>query len=539
MRAAHPVVIVGLGPVGATLALLLARAGVQTLVVEREGEVHALSRAVALNDVALRVLQSAGLAAETGPSLHVAPVLRFASARGQPLLELPVTRSTHGHPAVAFFHQPELERRLRAALAREPTVHVLPEHELRDFEQHGDRVVATVVDRRARGALHVNASFVVGCDGARSVVRRLAGIRMRGYTSRRRWLVADVISPSPLGDNAFEFTCDPRRPTVSAPLPGGRHRFEFMLLPGETAEEMARPEAVRALIARRTSPAQADGLRVLRADAYAFHVRVADCWRRQRVFIAGDAAHLSPPFAGLGLSSGLRDADNLAWKLAAAVGGSASEELLSSYERERRSDAVRLIARAVALGTVVQTTRPPLAAIRDAGMRAVGGVPATRGWAARGGWKPPTAYRQGFIEPGRTPRRSRGVQIPQPTVRVAGTSERRLDDVLGHGFALVALGIDPRAHLDTASRHILNALPARIVCVGASRLGGAAPPDVITVEDATGMLREWLRRAEATLALVRPDRYAFAFFAPEETTEVLRGIAARIGIPVRSLPDGL
>ena len=188
MTSPGPVVIAGMGPVGATLAPMLARCGVPTVVLEREREVDPVSRAVALDDVALRVLQGGGVLSDPGISLIVNPVLRFTGAAGEPLIDVPTSRSARGQPSVAFFHQPDLDRRLRDELQRMPGAKVLLGDELANLRQRSDGVTLTVRDRATDREYELAASWLVGCDGARSAVRRLAGIRMRGYTSARRCL---------------------------------------------------------------------------------------------------------------------------------------------------------------------------------------------------------------------------------------------------------------------------------------------------------------------------------------------------------------
>ncbi len=520
-------VVVGLGPVGATLAALLGRAGIRTLVVERESDIQPLPRAVALDDVALRLLQRVGVTPETGPALVTGRVLRFASAQRRAMFDLPTRQSLHGHPSVAFFHQPELESRLREELDRQETVDVLLEHELDDFQPASRTVLIHGRNRRTGARFTCSCAWLVGCDGASSAVRRLAGIRLFGYTLRHRWLVVDTTGPPAVADRPFEFICDPRRPVVSVPLPGGRHRYEFMLLPGEETVAMHAPEQVRALLAQRLSAADLQEIEVLRASVYTLHARMAKRWRQQRVFLAGDAAHLSPPFAGLGLSSGLRDAGNLSWKLAMVVSEQASEALLDSYETERRSDAIKLIARSVLLGTVVQPTKPAVGMARDHALRTAAKVPAVRVWAAAGAWKPRVVYRRGFVHRA-AQGRARESQMPQPNVLLDDMSERRLDDVLGMRFALVGWRIDPEACLDDLSQEFLKGLRAVLIEVRGPSPAADRSSDVIAVRDLSGMLDEWFAQAGAPLALLRPDGYAYALFQPSEAPEVLRSVASAL-----------
>lgn len=522
-----PVAVVGLGPVGATLALLLARAGVPTIAIEREPDVFPLSRAVALDDEALRVLQAAGLGADQLPGLLTEQTVRFRSRLGAPLIELPPRVSPNGHPAIAFFHQPDLERALREELRRQTSVTLLLGHVLEGFRQHVDGVSLTVRDRRTGSRRVVDAKFLLGCDGGRSLVRRELGIRLRGMTFARRWLVVDTQRSGRTPAGPFEFVCDPARPTVAAPLPEARQRWEFMLLPGEEAAEMEQPAAVRALIGRFSAPRE---LEVLRATVYTFHARVAERWRDGRAFVVGDAAHLSPPFAGQGLSAGLRDAHNLAWKVAAVADGSASSGLLDTYETERRPRVTELIALAVLLGTIIQTRRRSLAAIRDAALRMVLGVPGVRSWLAGGGWKPPSRYRHGLVRKRWADRRVSGRQLPQPSVLWSSSEQRPLDDVLGCRFALIGLETDPSVALDAPSRAVVDALSIQLVHVSSTFGRTHAKNGVVSVRDPTGALQEWFKRAGGSLALVRPDRHVYAVFAPNETASTLRALASDVGL---------
>jgi len=527
-----PVAVVGLGPVGATLALLLARAGIATLAIDREEEILPLSRAVALDDEALRVLQAAGIAGARAPALLTRQTVRFRSRDGAPLLDLPPRLSMTGHPALAFFHQPELEGALRAELHRHPLVTLLLGHELEHFDQRTDGVTIRLRDRRSGTAFCREVPWLLACDGASSTVRRRLGIRLRGITSRRRWLVVDVQRPAGPDPAAFEFLCHPGRPTVGGALPGGRQRWEFMLLPGEDARAMVRPEVVRRLLARHPDTDADD---VLRAAVYTFHARVAERWRDGRVFLLGDAAHLSPPFAGQGLSAGLHDAHNLAWKIAVVVKGSAGPALLDTYATERRPHVAKLIALAVLLGLAVQTRRPRLAAIRDASLRALLRGRAVRAWAVGGGWKPPSRYDRGFVRTGRSLSAAEGAQIPQPEVAVEGALTQPLDDVLGPGFALVGLGTDPAAGLDARSRATLDALSVRLVHVafGCGSPTAADTCGVTRVRDLGGALERCLQDDGASLVLVRPDRHVYAALRTDELASAVAGLAAALSPPGR------
>jgi 3-(3-hydroxy-phenyl)propionate hydroxylase len=521
------VVVVGLGPVGATLALLLARAGVATIAIDRDPGVFPVSRAVALDDEALRVLQATGLEAPTPPRFLTQETVRFRSRHGTPLLDLPPRLSANGHPALAFFHQPDLERALRDELARQPNVTLLIGHELERFSQHSNGVVLTLRERASGSRRRLDASWLLGCDGAGSLVRRQLAIRLRGLTFARRWLVVDTLRPAGTVTAPFEFICDPARPTVVAPLPGGRQRWEFMVLPGEDPSRIERPAAVRRLLAQ-FADVDADAVQVLRSTVYTFHARIAERWRDGRVFLLGDAAHLTPPFAGQGLSAGLGDAHNLAWRITAAVNGSASPVLLDSYQAERRPHVTRLVALSVLLGAGIQTRRTALALARDAALRGILAAPGVRGWATAGGWKPPSRYKHGFVDT-RSRLRVTGSQLPQPAVRLRSGEERRLDDVLGPRFALVGFETNPAAGLDAQCRAILDALSVRFVQIVSSVASTDAPAEVTLLEDRSGALNAWFRQARARLVLVRPDRHVYAALHADRVADVVMPLAAAVG----------
>ena len=531
MTSEATVAIVGMGPVGATLALLLGQAGVATVVVEREASVVPFPRAVALDGEALLVLQAAGLDRDGRPPLLADPGVRIRSGAGDPLIELPPGRYVNGHPALTFFHQPELERDLRSAIARQPSVRVLLEHEVERFVQDPQGVRVDVRDRRTGSTGVLRADWLIGCDGAGGHVRRALGIRLRGFTSRHRWLVVDTRRRHAVEPAPFEFICDPARPRVSAPLPRGLHRWEFMLLPGEDPTRMERLPHARALVAQWANDCDLD---LLRATAYTFHARIAERWSTGRVFLAGDAAHLSPPFAGLGLSSGLRDAHNLAWKLMAVTRGEASPALLQTYEVERRPDATRLVALAVALGAFVQARRRPLVAFRDAGIRGAASSPTVQRWIAEERWKPTRTYRRGLVHPRRRRRPGEGEQFPQPVVQFPGAGERRLDEVLGMTFSIVAWMTSVWAALDGECWRTLTAHGGRVyridtdVTAGNARMSFPCGPEVVLTARGDRLLDRWFARAGMPLALLRPDRHVFAVFQPGEAHSVLAELSRQM-----------
>lgn len=350
MAASSPVdvAVVGLGPVGGVLAVLLAAAGLDVAVIEPSPAVFPVPRAVALDDEVLRFLASVpGL-----PTLALVgrPRAEFTTASGRLLAALDFDGSRNGQPGLAFFHQPSLESALRALLAPHLVVDAVT-----SLQQSSSSLSLGL----ASGAV-MEARYVVGCDGASSTVRRLLGIDFPGRTLARPWLVVDAVG-EPIADT-FRYICDPARPAVSMPVPGG-HRWEWMCVAPY-------------------SPPIPPSLTVTRSVEYTFSARSASSWRVGRVLLAGDAAHTMPPFAGQGLGAGLRDVSALWWRLVAAV--RSGVDSLDEYETERRPHVRTMTRTALLAGAVVQTqSRAGAAAVRGA-LR----LASHSSWFAGGGMRP-------------------------------------------------------------------------------------------------------------------------------------------------------
>ncbi len=442
------VAIVGCGPVGALLANLLGQAGLSVDIYDREREIHALPRAVHFDGEVMRIFQAAGLAnriaAATRPSPHGA---RYEEPSGRTLM---IRRGSerpgpNGWSGSWYFHQPVLEGILRQGLARFPNVRV-----------HLGEKVASVDNLDAR--------FVVGCDGARSMVRRAIGSRQVDLGLHQPWLVVDVLADpeSPrtkaLPLYSLQF-CDPARPMTLVNVNGRRRRWEIMLMPGDDPARLTDPEIFWPMIARWLGPEDAE---IERAAVYTFHSVVQEGWRRGRLLLAGDACHQTPPFLGQGMCTGMRDASNLAWKLAAVVKDDAPDSLLDTYESERRPHARAFIELAVRLGSVIQATDPAEIAARN--QRFVEGTTIfdfpdpQLGPGCGLGTSPPV-----------------GALFPQPTL----ADGRLMDDAIGQRFAIVG---------ETALLEQLR-------------------PDAVLLP---GVGQDWLAERDARAALLRPDRYIFA-----------------------------
>ncbi|MDA0274977.1 MAG: bifunctional 3-(3-hydroxy-phenyl)propionate/3-hydroxycinnamic acid hydroxylase, partial [Proteobacteria bacterium] len=351
------VAIVGCGPVGALLANLLGPSGLAVEVFEREAEVWRLPRAVHFDGEVMRIFQATGLAAEVGTIAREGTRgMHFVNAEGRTLLVRGIAEGPgpQGWATSWYFHQPDLERVLRAGLARYPNVRLHLQHEVLEIEQDASGARLQVGGPGGHAAR--TTRYVVGCDGARSMLRRLIGGGDHDLGLHQPWLVADLLLKRDLGLPSWTVQhCNPARPMTEVCVTGRRRRWEIMLMPGDDPQGITAPERVWDFIGARITPADAE---LERAALYTFHSVIARRWRDQRLLIAGDAAHQTPPFLGQGMCAGIRDAANLAWKFA-------DEALLDSYQSEREPHVRVFIEEALRLGSILQTTDPQVAEARD------------------------------------------------------------------------------------------------------------------------------------------------------------------------------
>ena len=468
-RQSVDVAVVGCGPVGALLANLLGLCGVSVCVLDREAAAYSLPRAIHFDDEVMRVLQTVGLAGVMEPKLNVSPGMRFVDAGGRLLLDWsrPQVAGPQGWLPSYRFHQPELEQALRSGLARYPHVALRTGCEVLSVEE-GPHAVTLQVQAGSGPPEPLDARYVVGCDGARSLVRRVMNVEFDDFGFNERWLVVDAIllRPRPeLGDHSVQH-CGAQRPATYVRGTGDRRRWELTVLPGEEEAALTRPERLRALLAPWVN---ADDVAIERAVVYTFRSALVPAWQRGRLLLAGDAAHLTPPFLGQGMCAGMRDAANLAWKLAAVVAGRAAEDLLDSYGSERSPHVREYIDLAIRLGGLINAK-----AMEAAVPRSVldGGEP----------------VRMTSIKPrlgAGLAKQAAGVPgtlSPQPTL----SDGRLLDDHVGYGWALL---LHPGA----------EALIGRRAhgWIEANRASVIADPAVSA----------WLDEIGAAAALIRPDRY--------------------------------
>jgi 3-(3-hydroxy-phenyl)propionate hydroxylase len=480
------ILIVGLGPVGAVLAGLCARQNLSVIAVDRSDSPYALPRAATFDDEAMRVFQSLGLAPELEAICRVPAKLEFVTAAGEVLMDFPVQHAPtiSGWRKNYLLHQPSIEQALRRRIA---SLGVKIHLGIRFESLTQDHVGVTAHLSAAAGETVLRTKYVIGCDGASSPVRTAIAAPLHDYEFEEPWLVVDVLCDTPglLPDRVLQI-CDPRRPTTYLKMAGARYRWEFMMLPGETDAQLTDPGFIKSLIAPWTDP---ENLSIERAAVYRFHALVAQTWRRQNVFLAGDAAHQMPPFAGQGMCAGIRDAQNLAWKLAAVISGDSGAALLDSYQAEREPHIRHITETVIAMGNIICLRDPDAAAARDAGMlaqRAAGAQPVSMEW--------PDLHGGCFTT---TP--GAGALFPQTFAGGVG-----MDDAFGPTWWLIGEKLPEK-------------IPAVITPIS---LGGE------TAAPYAPALRAWLANYEAPSVLVRPDRFSFGTGTPSALLQAWQELAA-------------
>jgi len=524
------VLIVGYGPVGAALACLLGRYGVRTLVVDKSLDIFMAPRAIALDNEALRILQMVGLEDDAFDKVPI-PYVRMLCPHVGEFARVNTSGTLDGHPKLITFYQPELERALRDRAERHASVTARSGVEMQELEDEGDAVRVTLRGTGSEAPCIVRARYVVGADGASSRVRTAIGQEFEGKTYAEDWLVVDAVGAAESVDpdargrasaplDHVEFLCDPKRPTPHMPAPRGRTRWEFMLMPGETREQLESDAKVAELL-RPWGGAAA--LRIERKAVYRFHARSCARYSKGRIFLAGDAAHITPPFVGQGLVAGLRDAANLAWKLAWVVNGRARPTILDSYDEERRPHATKMIALARGMGHLVMPRSRAAAVFVHGTMALLRRLPVFRRFVDELGIKPTNSYPKGLFARGRG-RVRRGTWWPQGVVRSPSGARILSDQALGPELALVGFDGDPLRYLSNESRTRWSSAGGRIVSFASSRGAGA---DGVYV-DAEGALSRGAP-LDGWCVVVRPDRTILHDGPVADAERVVRESLALLG----------
>ncbi len=517
----YPVVVIGSGPIGLTLANLLGTMGVRCLVVERNLTTVQEPRAVSIDDESLRTMQAAGVVDEVlkfvvaGYGSHYYSPSRIRFAKVEP------TGQPYGYPRRNAFRQPILEGQLKNALARFDGVDALYGWRLDRYEQDVDGVTLDLIGP-VDETRHVTCDYLVGCDGAASRVREQQGVQLEGTTFDERWLIIDLEN----NENTTKHTevfCDKRRPCITLPGPDRTRRFEFKLVEGEKDEDLLDPVMVERLLRTHGADPQAT---LRRKVVYRFHARVAPRWSFGHVHLAGDAAHLTPPFAGQGMNSGIRDAHNLAWKLAAVLRGQAGPGLLGTYEQERKDHIWQMIHLALRMGRVMSPRTWLRGFLTQTGFLALNVWPPARDYVAQMKYKPPPRFNAGFLIPDGKGRSLVGRLLPQPLVRKADGQEVLLDEVLGNRFVLVLRTARAAEGFARLRQPVWDALgAARVALLPAGSAAEAAKGVEIATETNDALDAALVDYRDCAL-LLRPDHYVAAAIPLGDAERASQAVAA-------------
>lgn len=541
MDRTYDVAIVGLGPVGVTAANLCARQGLKTLVIERDSAPYTMPRAIHFDSEIMRIFQSIGAADDVAIICRPLGGSVYLGVDGKPIrsLHTPDTVRQVGWPASHLFYQPKLEEVLRAHLAARKTVDLHLKTSCDNISQDGDKVTLGLFN--IENGIHwtAEASFVLACDGARSFVRKSLSIPLEDLKFEEAWLVVDAMVngsmlwpeqydiPAPVRAGQFSLmVCDPSRPSTVIPGPGQHRRWEFMLKPDETPDDMDE-QKVRQLLGAWVKVADVE---IVRAAVYQFHGLIAESWRSDRIFLLGDAAHQTPPFYGQGMCHGLRDTANLIWKLALVLNNKCNHTILDSYEIERRPHVRAIIDGSVKAGAAICIQDRERAIARDKEFRNAEAVRKTH--VAMTDIVPP--LKSGLLSNAdyKIKDNPRGLHFIQPPVSDTMGKPLRLDDCLDCRPALVGYNFDPMAGMNAGQVENWRRIGGIAISIYPDReKARKAPADnAKVVIDTDGFIKKWLEQFAADILLVRPDRYVFGATKKEKCTVLIDDFFQSVGI---------
>jgi 3-(3-hydroxy-phenyl)propionate hydroxylase/flavoprotein hydroxylase len=492
------VIQVGYGPVSKALAAMLARQGISVGIFEKFPNPYSLPRAVCIDHEIYRVLHSIGFEQELASVVQPAPIYQWFNAEWKVLLEIDWRReSISGGPEVNFVHQPTLEEALDQSIRRIPEIDLHLGWQVIGVRDQGGYVAVDLASSTTDARRTVTARYVIGVDGANSIVRESLGISQQDLGFEADWLVVDMLLKPGLTHSSLQIPaagqyCNPKRPTTI--VPGGIQdgqvcrRWEFMRLPHESRPELESREAAWALLSQWVKPDQAE---LVRHTVYNFRSLVADRWRVGRILLAGDAAHLMPPFMGQGMCSGMRDAWNLSWKLGLVLSGQADESLLDTYMAERRPHVTEIIRTSIYLGQIICISDADQAEARD----------------------------QAFFDrtvppPPEFPWIAQGIVHSDPDDRLAGRlsphghvdgprGNARFDTYVGSQFAIIARGTDPRSELSPDQISFLGELGTQFVTIADGESHGG------TLQDTDRKFIPFFDKHGVEALVLRPDFYIF------------------------------
>lgn len=482
--------IVGCGPVGATLANLLGDFGYSVAIFEKELEVYRAPRAVHIDDEVVRIFQAIGIVDELQESITPFERMQFISAKGKVMLEacMPADYKPYGHYPANWFLQPQLEKTLRARFGHNSQIYFYKGYEVKSIAEHSEVTHLSAIELETQEEIHVQATYLIGCDGGKSLVRKVMYASFDSLGFDQSWMVVDTFVKSDeylsLLPALHQQICDPYRPVTYVPGVGNHRRFEFMLRSDETPESIAGPDRISELIRPYIDP---DKLDIARSAVYTFHGLIVNQWKKGRMILAGDSAHQMPPFAGQGMCAGIRDAHNLAFKLDLVLKGLANDKLLDTYQTERQPHVTEISKGAIKMGKLIQAQNQFKVWLRDLQFFLADNSSYLHAKLQKDLVRK-TPYHEGLL--GKEHPLAGQLAI-QPQVRLENGTEVLLDELLGNQFALICSKPIP----DLAMEAFYRKIGGNILVLG---------------EDFDSeILRQWMQEHKMDLVLVRPDRYIY------------------------------
>jgi len=496
------VAILGYGPTGVIAGLTLARHGISAMAFERHRDIYPRARAVTVNDWTMRIFQSLGIDEAVGKQIDPQRALRWMKYDGTELLRIEHPPSTLGvKPRFYNIYQPTMEATLRDCAAQYgDRLKVNYGTEVVALEQDAAGVTVSVRDNATGEVRRIRARYALGCDGGSSTTRGLLDVPLLGDTLDVLWIVIDCRVKRWWPDrNLLTFWSDKKRPVVDIALSGGNHRWELPLQPGETEADFDSHDKIWPLL--KALGVSEEDVEIHQHAFYRHHTRMAQTWRVGRTFLAGDAAHLMPPWAGAGMQTGMRDAFDIGWKLAGVIQGRLPERFLDTYEAERRPNADFYTQLAVQLGRII---KQELSEEEQAALNAPPPDPANP---PEPPLIAPPVLAGGWLRGPLAEHSAVGRMIPQPSVGDNRGAMARLDELLGHSFVLLGDDLDPATLLTAEERAGWDALGARYVAVRPQNRHTQGPDELVDLDEVLG---PWMRRYGARAIAVRPDRFVAA-----------------------------
>ena len=524
------VAIFGAGPVGLTIANYLSKQGVKVTVIEQLDSLIDYPRAIGIDDEALRTIQSLGLVNQVLPHTTPNHAMRFLTPKGRCFADIqPLTRE-FGFSRRNAFIQPQVDNVLLQGLSQYDKTQVLFSRHLVEFKQDAKGVTLNIQNKAGEQET-VQAQYLIACDGGNSIVRRTLNIGFDGKTAPNQWIVIDIEN-DPLATPHIYLCCDPVRPYVSAALPHGIRRFEFMVMPGETQEELSKPENIAKLLSK-VLP-NAENIEVIRQRVYTHNARIADKFRVDRILLAGDAAHIMPVWQGQGYNSGMRDAFNLAWKMALVIQGKATPDLLDSYQIERKDHAKAMIDLSVMAGHVLAPPKKWQGFVRDGIAYALNYIKPIKQYLLEMRFKPMPKYNDGALLADGKKESPVGKMFIQPQVKLESGETVLLDDVIGNDFAIIAWGVDPQWGISDATMQVWKKLGVKFIqVIPEVQFGNEKRKQfdgVITIGDIGTDIRSWFGKTSESVVILRPDRFVAALAIPQTLDHVSQQLFKKLHV---------